>query len=112
MARIKVTGLGEYEIPTDLTLGEMRTLKRFGVTDFSDVSAEDPDVLAGMLFIAMRRVNPAVTEDTIDKIPATAFDFVDDETPEEAGPPPVAANGNAPAASASEKTPAVSGSPS
>lgn len=112
MAKLKVDG-ALFDVPTDFTLGDMRAMKRFGVADVTGASATDPDMIAALIYISMRRADPSVTEDVVDTIREVEF-IPDEEDADVAGPPPsAAANGNGAAAPlSSATTPAVSGSPS
>lgn len=111
MSKLKIDG-AVYDIPEDFTLGDLRTFKRFGVVDPSQAAPTDPDMIAALIFIAMRRVNPHVTEEVVDTV--QMVEFLDDEPDvEEPTPPPVAAAGNGAATSSSTVTiRASSGSPS
>jgi len=75
VARIKIAGT-VYEIPT-FNLGELRLLKReFDIPDVEDVSFGDPDFIAGLCYIVMRRANPDVTAAEVDAI--TEIELLDD----------------------------------
>jgi hypothetical protein len=110
-----------YELDK-MTLGEARILKReFGLTDLSSFSGTDPDQLVGLLYLALKRENPAMTHDEalaevegLDiegfETPAPDEEAVD-EDPTQAG----TANGNNSDDSATpslETTPEPSGDPS
>lgn len=52
-----------YEIDK-LTLGDTRILKhKFGLTDLVEFSSTDPDVIVGLLALAIHKANPATTID-------------------------------------------------
>ncbi len=50
-----------YELDK-LTLGDTRILKhKFGLSDLSEFSSTDPDVIVGLLSLSIRKANPALT---------------------------------------------------
>lgn len=52
-----------YEL-AKLTLGDSQTLKhRFGVSDLTEMSSTDPDVIVGLLTLAVRKADPTKTLD-------------------------------------------------
>lgn len=118
-----------YEIdPDKLTLGEARILKRdYGMATLGQLNFGDPDQMVGILAIAVKRSNPALTDaDVVAKVEGLDFVTViesltdEDEEAEESKDPPVAVEESAPAeeqpddGSANglpETTPAPSGTP-
>lgn len=76
------TSIGEFTIdgrtypmilPTDMTLGEQRELKRIsqGMTPMEALDALrglDPDAMAGVLLVSMRRVDPSVKDTAVDDV--------------------------------------------
>lgn len=57
-------GKDKYEIDEDdLTLGEAFFLKReYDLNDFSNLSHDDPEVLLGLLAVALKRKDPELTD--------------------------------------------------
>lgn len=115
-AVIRVNDRDEYEVPT-ATLGELRRIKQlFGVVprDFADVS--DPDVIGGLLYVAMKRANVAPNDDAIvaridaiSKVEFIAEDEDEDPTPAAEEHPDAAGDVTV---SSPETTPEPSGNPS
>lgn len=104
MPTIRVDDKKSYEVPSG-TLGELREVKRiFGVVprDFTDIS--DPDVVGGILFIAMKRAKVAPTDDEIVALidAVEKVEFIEDEA--KADPTPAAENAAAPDEPTSAKT--------
>lgn len=98
-----------YELEK-LTLGDSRTLKhKFGLADLTEFSSTDPDVIVGLLALAIRKADPSKT---IDEAAAEAdeIDFEDFVTMADAKEPEADA---APLAVDAEVTsvPLASGSP-
>lgn len=72
--RIKV-GDDVYELDK-LTLGDAAYLRReHGLTSFSDLSSKDPDQLVGLLFLAMKRKHPNLTDAAL-KAEVDGIDFL------------------------------------
>jgi len=74
-----------YEEPESLTLGEARDIKRISGAGLDEWGANlrggDPDSLAALLYVVMRRKDPSVTEADIDAIDAAAIGGMDEENP-------------------------------
>lgn len=110
-----------YELEK-LTLGDTRILKhKFGLTDLSEFSSTDPDVIVGLLALAIRKADPnkSIEQATaeVDELNFDDFTTVDDEKEVAAAAPlaPVADDSAAivepvPAGSP-ETTPATPGVP-
>jgi hypothetical protein len=66
LIRFKI-GKDKYEIDEDdLTAGEAFLLHRdYGLADFGDLSYKDPQVLLGLITLAVRRKQPALSEDAV-----------------------------------------------
>src|SRR3954471_23783329 len=78
-ARLKIADK-VYDVPT-ATLGELRQIKQhFGVTvrEFAE-NALDPDVIAAMAWLSIKRANPAVTIADIDPIESVELLDAEDE---------------------------------
>jgi len=100
-----------YELDK-LTLGDTRILKhKFGLSDLSEFSSTDPDVIVGLLSLSIRKANPALSIEQAaaqaDEINFDDFTQVDDEK-EVADAAPLAPVADASAATVS---PEPSGSP-
>lgn len=115
MPKIKVEGK-VYEAPT-ATLGELRTIKRlFGVNDLESVTFGDPDFLAGLVFITIRRERPGEDEAALfaEVEAVTQIELVDDDE-DDADRPTEAAEAASPESAATDSspvtTPADSGIP-
>lgn len=75
----------------DPTLGELRLLKReFDVRGVDKLDPSDPDHIAGLLYLSMRRQDPSTTVEDVDKL--SSIEVVEED---EGQDPPVA--GDAPA---------------
>lgn len=83
----------QYELPK-VTIGEARLLKRhFGLAQIEDLNPTDPDHLAGLLFLCLRRESPGVPMEKllaeVEDLDPYAFEAVDapdtDPTPAVAG---------------------------
>jgi hypothetical protein len=54
-----------YELDK-LTLGDARLLKKqFGLVDMTEFSGTDPDQLVGLMFLAYKKANPGLTDETV-----------------------------------------------
>jgi len=63
--KIKADGV-EYPFPGELEMGELRLLKRhFDLPRPSDIDMKNIDHVAGLLFIAKRRVNSRLPDEAI-----------------------------------------------
>lgn len=64
LIRFKV-GKNKYEVDEDdLTSGEAFLLKRdYGLTDFGDLSYRDPEVMLGLIVVAIRRKHTDLSEE-------------------------------------------------
>lgn len=78
MPTVTISGR-EYDIPTDLTLGELRRVKQsFGASLLGGVfDTSDPAVLASLAWISMHRVDPSITPAAVDELHLSAFEAVD-----------------------------------
>lgn len=99
--KIKADGV-EYDLPTAMTLGELRTLKRhFDLARPAEMDMQNIDHLCGVLFIAKKRVSPNMDDDALIKwVDAVAkMDLVqeDSDVPEPAEDPSDADEAPAPA---------------
>lgn len=76
-----------YQIPTDLSLGEMCDAEReFGV-EFGNQQTSSVRMLAALLWLAIRRVDDSVSADDIRDMPADVFADLDGIGDEAASPP-------------------------
>jgi len=77
-----------YEEPDNVTLGEARDVKRISgmaIPEWGDKLKDgDPDAVAALLYVVMRRKNPAITEDDINALDAAAIGGTEDDGPPEA----------------------------
>lgn len=88
----------EYNLPTDLTMGEMCDAeKEFGV-EFGNTERSGVRMASAMMWIAIRRVDPSVTVDDIRSLPIDVFESM--EAGADAGPPEL---------SSTSETPSISG---
>lgn len=97
----------EYEVPEMFTLGEARVLKRFTgltLTGLAQIDPSDPDMLAALVLIAMRRHDPAVTEAAVDGLSLDGFELRPADEEDDAGPP-----AEAPGATAADESSGDSG---
>lgn len=93
-----------YEVEK-LTLGDARLLKRhYGLEDLSEFESGDPDILAGILFLALRREKLLAGETVVDAALMAEVDGLDIEEFGEAPDPPQAEE-------ATPKTPAKTKAP-
>ncbi len=83
-ASFKVHGKS-YNLPTDLTMGEMCDAEReFGV-EFGNSDRSGVRMAAAMMWIAIRRVDPKVDVEDIRSLPVSVFEDIVGEG--DAGPP-------------------------
>jgi hypothetical protein len=76
----------EYEVPTDLTLGEMCDAERyFGVEFGTDGNSSNVRMAAALLWVAVKRQNDTVTIDDIRALPPEVFKTAGED---DASPPP------------------------
>ncbi len=70
----------DYNLPTDLTMGEMCDAEReFGV-EFSNVERSGVRMAAAMMWIAIRRVDPKVDVEDIRLLPIDVFEgFIEED---------------------------------
>jgi hypothetical protein len=71
----RVNGV-DYPVPTDMTLGEMADMERFFGVNFQKPETSTMAMWAGLLYIAIRRVDDTVTVDDIRALPSDSFDQV------------------------------------
>lgn len=88
--RVKV-GDQVYELDR-LTLGDGRVLKqKFGLEDLTKISPGDPDMLVGLLFLALKRAKPDAPDANliaeIEDIDIDGFTDLADDEDDDAGPP-------------------------
>jgi hypothetical protein len=106
--RFRVEGR-EYETPASFTLGESRTIYEISGVRMRELQAEaqagNPNVLAALVLVVLRREDPSVTIDDVDAIDLGGFETVNPED----GPSPPAEDD---AALSSATTPESSGAPS
>lgn len=80
-----------YPMPQKFSLGELRILKReFDLKDVAKIDKRDPDHIAGLLYIAMRRKDPTLTVDELDALDIERIEVVGVEEDAEPANPPVA----------------------
>lgn len=96
MAGSFVVGGREYPFPEDIKLGEARLIKQISGVRTAEImeamEAGDPDVLAAMVLIAMRRTGKRVELADLDELNFTAIGFKGDEEEDESLPPTNAAD--------------------
>ena len=68
----------EYEIPGDLTLGEMCDAEQFFGVEFGQAATSGMRMAAALLYIAIRRVDPSVTVEDVRNLPPEVFANMDD----------------------------------
>jgi hypothetical protein len=100
-AKLRI-GAKEYELPSSFTLGEARVIKRYtglNLKQFAEAdNASDPDAIAALVYIVLKRENPRVTEEDVDELGLEDVGDVEDdarppERPETSAKPDA---GNAP----------------
>lgn len=116
-----------YEIPDKMKLGEARLMKQIAGVGMAEIETAlekgDPDLVAALVLIVMRRAGRRVTLEQLDDLDITEINFESD--PEQSAvegeassvPPPVPAPTTTPPVpaqsnGASETTPPLSGAPS
>jgi hypothetical protein len=100
--KLKIDGR-EYAFPDNFTFREMNAIKRMtglrAAELYPALAAGDTDVIVAFAFTAMRRANPAVSEDDLLDRNLDEIEVVEDE-PEAEGPPADAADAPDPEAKA------------
>jgi hypothetical protein len=69
MPAIRIDGT-KYELAFNFTIGEARTIKRYSGLTLNQVEGDnltDPDVIAALVHIAVKRTNPAWGESTVEQ---------------------------------------------
>ena len=75
----------EYELPTDLDLGEMCDAERFFGVEFGNQATSGIRMAAALLWIAIKRVDATVTVEDVRALPPEVFASMTTET--DARPP-------------------------
>lgn len=103
-AKIKINGT-EYELPKDYTLAETVIFERMTGKSMAEIDFGSATALSALVYVTLRRADPATREDVLDLIRLEDVQPVEDEEVDER--PPVE-DGAGPEM---EETPVVSGVP-
>lgn len=94
MPQLKIYGR-TYEVPENFTLGELREIKRISGINAGQMGDAlndgDPDVLAALVYVTLKRNGEKVTLEELDKVEMSDILFEADEEEVKADPPADAA---------------------
>jgi hypothetical protein len=96
MAAIRIDG-AKYELAFNFTIGEARTIKRYSGLTLNQLEGDnltDPDVIAALMHIAVKRTNPAWSESAVEQfvnnVEIAKIEWEGDE--DDAASPPASSN--------------------